>query len=504
MSEMVEPTFSKWRQRIWPFRSFELKKLLPLIFIKFLISVNYQILTNLKYTVVMTAKGSGAEVIPILKGWVVLPCAILITIVYSKLSNVVTKKALFYISLGAFMVVAFAYGFILYPNSEFFSPNQSADFFASKVGTKYAHWVAVYRHWIQAVLFTAAELWASVIILLSFWGFANDISTVNEAKRSYNLYIAAGDVGAWIIGPIIGYITVRCSGFPFTLTVQSLIALFLILGFITMLTFWWMHRYVLTDKRYYNPEVHGGFKKPKEKMKFREGIAQLLKSRYLLGIAIMVIAYGLSVNLIEVSWKATIKELYPKPSDYLAFESKVTTYVGSVAFFVSLFFGGNIMRYFGWHLSAQLTPILVGCTGIIFFLMLLNPGILSQFAPILGVTPLYMLVIFGAIQSITSKVAKYSFFDPSKEMAYIPLDPASKIRGKAAIDVVGSRLGKSGSAWIQVLLLDLVGTGSILSISHLLLPLVVIATASWMYSVRSLSRRFDEKNRERIATTTTA
>lgn len=486
--------FGKWRRRLWPFHRSELRKLLPLLLMKFLISLNYCILTIMKDTLVVTSEGSGAEVIAVIKGWVILPAAMIIAVVYSKLSNVLNKKQLFYTVLGGFLTIIFLCGFLLYPNADILSPHQTADNLIELLGPKSVHWVAVFRNWIQTLLFITAELWGSVVILVMFWGFANDITTVSEAKRSYNIYIAAGDVAACLSGPIVYLITKKLNWLQFVHRNLMLFTIALIVGFAIMFIYWWINRYVLTDKNYYNPDEYKNSKKTKEKVTLRQGFRHLIKSRYLLGIAILVVAYGLAISSIEITWKATLKLTYPQPDDYQAFMSKAMSCVGFFAFFTSVFLGTNIMRRFGWCFSALLTPFLVGCTGIVFFALVLFKDSISPFTQLFGITPLFFIVLFGAFQNVISKVSKYSFFDPTKEMAYIPLDEEAKVKGKAAIDVVGSRLGKSGASWIQIGLIDLIGTGTIFSVTHLLLPIVVFVTITWILSVRSLSRKFDQKS----------
>lgn len=54
----------------------------------------------------------------------------------------------------------------------------------------------------------------------------------------------------------------------------------------------------------------------------------------------------------------------------------------------------------------------------------------------LGTTPLMLAVIIGAAQNILSKGAKYSLFDPCKEMAYIPLGKGERCSLKNSLNLL--------------------------------------------------------------------
>ena len=43
--------------------------------------------------------------------------------------------------------------------------------------------IAIFRNWTYALFYMLANLWGSVVVSLLFWGFANEITSVDEAKK---------------------------------------------------------------------------------------------------------------------------------------------------------------------------------------------------------------------------------------------------------------------------------------------------------------------------------
>merc|ERR1712167_484867 len=126
--------------------------------------------------------------------------------------------------------------------------------------------------------------------------------------------------------------------------------------------------------------------------------------------------------------------------------------------------------------------------------LILLPSLWDPVATSMGVDALMLSVLVGTAQNVGTKATKYGMFDPTKEMAYIPLDAEQKTKGKAAIDVIASRMGKSGDSLIQQFLISFLGT---LSQCAPYIGLFLLAiTLVWIRAVGRLNTAFLKKNAE--------
>jgi AAA family ATP:ADP antiporter len=134
-------------------------------------------------------------------------------------------------------------------------------------------------------------------------------------------------------------------------------------------------------------------------------------------------------------------------------------------------------------------------TGIGFFGFILFEDASAPWLARWGTTPLAVAVLFGTIQYATSKATKYALFDPTKEMAYIPLDQESKVKGKAAIDVVGARLGKAGGALINQLLIGIYQT--LRAAPGQIAAILFLVIGCWIWAGLKLGKAFEARSRPR-------
>ncbi|KAJ4961604.1 hypothetical protein NE237_021514 [Protea cynaroides] len=125
-----------------------------------------------------------------------------------------------------------------------------------------------------------------------------------------------------------------------------------------------------------------------------------LSPRHISDLATLVVAYGVSINLVGISWKS-----HP-----------------------------FILHKFGWGIAAASTTTVLLVTGIVFFSLVLSSGLLGHLLSTLGLTPLVAVLYVGAVQNIFSRSTKYCLCEPCNEMAHILLYEETKIEGKEIIE----------------------------------------------------------------------
>jgi AAA family ATP:ADP antiporter len=490
--------FGRWRSFFWPIHRAELKKFLPMFFVFFLIAFNYNVLRSYKDTIVITASHSGAETIPFIKLWAVLPSAVLFTLLYTRIANRFSREKVFYVIMSIFLVFFFLFAFVLYPAQDILHPNVWANKLQEFLPSGFKGFIAIYRNWTFTLFYVMSELWSTAIFTVLYWGFANEVTSVEEAKRYYGLLTFGGSIA----GMFSGYAAIHFSSnlyipwLPYGTSAWDQSIFFvsctiILCGLLTMAIFRWLNIHVIRPSERLMP--------PREKirMSMRANFAYLARSKYLLCIALIVFAYNVAMNLVEVVWKDQIKALYPNPNDYNTYMGQVIFAMAVVASLAGLLTTSKVIQRFSWTACALIPAVIVASTGILFFHFIFFPNQgLTWIISILNVSPLILCVSLGSIQNCLSRASKYTFFDATKEIAFIPLNNESKLKGKAAIDGVGSRLGKSGGSVIHqglILMLSSVAA-SIPYVAAIFLFFIGI----WILSVIVLGKQFDELTGEKI------
>lgn len=489
------------RAFLWPVYRGEHKKFIPMLIISFLVCFNYYLLRIIKDSVIVTAPSSGAEALPYIKVWAIMPTAFLMMFLFTRLSNLFNRRTIFYAMIWFYIAYFVIFIFFLYPNRDVLHPEAFADYLQNILPKGCSGLIAIIRNWTFTTFYVMAEMWSTMIMTVLFWGFANDVTSVKDAKRFYGLIGVGTNLSGVVAAILVQNLTTHIfnPSLPFGTSSwdQSFTFMNLIIvgaSLVSMALYWWMNRQGLA----YTEETLKAHREAPIKMGMRKSFRYLAKSNYLIWIAVLVVTFNIVINLAEVVWKDQVKQLYPTPEAFSSYMGGVTKWIAILAACISLFVSGNVIRALGWTKSALIAPIVTLATGALFFAALLLPkATLIEMAGAIGTSPLVIAVFLGSLQNTLLRGTKYSLVDQTKELAYIPLSQESKIKGKLAIDGLGSRLGKSGASLMYQFLLIIFG--SIVGSIHIVAFLLLAAIIGWIFAVKILGKQFNQLTTEQAA-----
>ena len=75
-------------------------------------------------------------------------------------------------------------------------------------------------------------------------------------------------------------------------------------------------------------------------------------------------------------------------------------------------------------------------------------------------------------------------------MAYIPLDKDLRVKGQAAVEVIGGRFGKSGGAIIQSTFFILFPAFGFVEVTPYFASIFFVIVILWIYAVKGLNKEY--------------
>jgi AAA family ATP:ADP antiporter len=306
-------------------------------------------------------------------------------------------------------------------------------------------------------------IWLTVFNLLAvsvFWSFMADLFGSEQGKRLFALIAVGGSVGA-IAGSTITRTLAEPLGAVNLLLVSALLleaACWCVRG---------LNR--LHSRGDVRGESHAGGG-PLGGTAL-DGVRDLLRSPYLLGIALFMLCYTISSTFLEVT-KLRVGAAEVQGTDALAsFFANIDLWTNVATVAAQLLLTGRVMARFGVAVTLSVLPAVTLAGFVLLALAQLPAGA--------GLPLAVVLTSFIAVRRATN----YAFARPAREVLYTVVSRAVKYKSKNLIDTFVYRGGDQIGVWAQAGLAKLPWGGAAVALAAIPLAL------GWLAIAAALGRR---------------
>ncbi len=249
----------------------------------------------------------------------------------------------------------------------------------------------------------------NLLLLSMFWSFLLELLRREQTKRLFGVIAAGGSLGAFV-GPLICDLSVRLIGNSGVMFVGAACFVVAIFCQRILLSIW--SRQLPTGPERDAPTAQedrplGG--------NFFAGVTLIVRSPYLLGIALFVVLISAVSTFLYFEQLHLIEVAYPEVNARTSFFARMDWIVQASTVLAQVFLTGRLATRFGVTALLTCVPVLM----VIGFLYL---AINASFAVVAAVF-------------VVRRVCEYSFIRPGREMLWSILDTETKYKAKSTIDV---------------------------------------------------------------------
>ena len=272
--------------------------------------------------------------------------------------------------------------------------------------------------WLARAFYIWLSLFNMIAISLA-WSVLVDLFAVAQARRLFAL-MAAGASAGGLVGPLLGVALVGQVGHAGLL----LLAALLLVGaaFAARAIQHWRDLHPLRDDEApQRARPLGG--NP------LEGMTDVLRSSYMLGIALFVVLLASANTFLYIEQARIIEAAFPDKTAQTRVFGLIDATVQALAILSQLFITGRVAQKLGIGVLLVTVPLLIAFG---FVWLALAPG----------------FGVFVAVM-ILRRAGEYGFMRPGREMLWTAVSDSAKYKAKNFTDSVVYRAGDMASAWVK-------------------------------------------------------
>ena len=244
----------------------------------------------------------------------------------------------------------------------------------------------------------------NLFLISMFWSFMLELFDKGQAKRVFGVIFAGGSAGA-LAGPFISDMTVGVIGHSGLLFLSASLFVGAILCQRLLLRIWSDRPAEAAPAAMDRPIGGNVF----------AGVTLLLRSRYILGIALFIVGISTVNTLLYFEQLRLVEITFADTTERTRIFARLDWIVQSLTVLSQIFLTGRIASRFGVTTLLTLVPAVM----VFGFLGLAASGTFAALA-----------VVF-----VIRRWGEYAFVRPGREMLWSPLDKETKYKAKNTLDV---------------------------------------------------------------------
>ena len=278
----------------------------------------------------------------------------------------------------------------------------------------------------------------NLFLISMFWSFLLELFDRGQTKRLFGVIAAGGSAGA-LCGPLIADLTVQRIGNSGVLFMGAAMFVAAIVAQRTLLRIWSAPAGAATPAEVDKPIGGNMF----------AGVALMLRSPYILGIALFVVGIATVNTLLYFEQQRLVTIFYPETTARTQIFARLDWIIQSLTVLSQLFITGRIAMRFGAIALITSIPLAM----VVGFLVLAGSFSVFPLPPegaTAAVAPVSMtlFMIFAAV-FVFRRAAEYAFVRPGREMLWSSLDKETKYKAKNTVDVPVYRTADYVSAQVD-------------------------------------------------------